>query len=465
MVAERRLVSGLLLAILSSGAAAFAETGAAGRTSQGLRLHFWDEQDVHDTYGKLVFRTEPLRDLGRAPGYPVMRFGCTAPREAGGWWVYGWSCFSDKGRFEPKSGMKVIRCWTVDGVRFNEAEEVFRDTSQAWLGFTNIVRRETDGTLFMFPWARDAKGHALLAYSSSDGKAWKLLASPAYRDHDAMCIIWDGARARLVNYQTTYQSWKKRYPDNVGGDIRRVISIRTSSDGVRWEPPGDYAYREDPWRSKLWTPDERDPEELEFYRMCVFVHQGRYVGLMCLYAPSPQIANTRKNTKHGPGLGSQWCFSRDGLMWSRPDRETDANAEVSYVPLQGAIRAGGMLRFYAGIEGDLTCGVSEDRIFCVFCRANGEFSSSAFEVPRGELLLNASANRYDSYVMVELQDEAGKVIPGFEREKCVLMGIDGTALPLQWGDRSAGELAGRVVRARVCFRDARIYGLHTDGVR
>jgi hypothetical protein len=424
-----------------------------------VHLHFWDDQDVNDTYGRLVFGSEPLRGLGRAPGYPMMRFGCPAPRKAGGWWVYGWSCFSEKRQFEPRSGLKVIRCWTQDGVRFNDAAVVFKDTSQTWLGFTNIVRRDTDGTLFMFPWARDPQGHALLAYSSPDGKTWKLLANPVYRDHDAMCIIWDATRARFVNYQTTYQDFKKKYPDNIGGNIRRVLSIRTSIDGIRWEPPGDYVYRKDPWRAKLWVPDERDPKELEFYRICVFRHQGRYVGLMCLYAPSPQIANTRKNTKHGPGLGSQWCFSRDGLTWSRPDRDTDANADVSYVPLQGPLRAGGMLRFYAGIEGDLACGVPEERIFFVFCRANGEFSSRAFTVPRGDLLLNASADGYDSYVMVELRDEAGKVIAGFEKDKCVLMGIDETALPLRWSGRSAGELAGRTARVRVFFRDARIYGL------
>jgi hypothetical protein len=53
-------------------------------------LHFWDQEDVFDTYGHLVFRTTPLEDLGRPTDYPEgMAFGCTSQHPAGGMWVYG----------------------------------------------------------------------------------------------------------------------------------------------------------------------------------------------------------------------------------------------------------------------------------------------------------------------------------------------------------------------------------------
>ena len=80
-------------------------------------------------------------------------------------------------------------------------------------------------------------------------------------------------------------------------------------------------------------------------------------------------------------------------------------------------------------------------------------------MPKGDLLLNASANEYDSYIMVELQDQEGKVIPGFEKEHCVHMGVDDTALHLRWKDESTDSLAGKVVRIRFYIRDARIYGI------
>jgi hypothetical protein len=140
-----------------------------------LRLHFWDGQDVHDTYGHLEFRATSLEDLGRPTGYPEdMVFSCTAPRKAGGMWVYGWSCRNAEGEFLPTNPLKVIRCWTEDGHVFHDAETVFTDTSERWLCYANIVRRRTDGRMWMFPWAETEKrpwpGHALLAYASDDGQ-------------------------------------------------------------------------------------------------------------------------------------------------------------------------------------------------------------------------------------------------------------------------------------------------------
>ena len=84
----------------------------AGRRSETpeMRLHFWDEQDISDTYGHLVFRATPLEDLGRPTGYPEgMAFACTAPRDPGGMWVYGWTCRNDRGEFQETNPLKVIR--------------------------------------------------------------------------------------------------------------------------------------------------------------------------------------------------------------------------------------------------------------------------------------------------------------------------------------------------------------------
>ena len=189
------------------------------------------------------------------------------------------------------------------------------------------------------------------------------------------------------------------------------------------------------------------------------------MGLLVRYAPSPQVANTRrldKDTPHGPGLGSVWCFSRDGVRWERPDRRTEATAAVGWSPLQGPIRTGGMLRFYAGIEGNFTAGIREDRIYYAFCRANGEFSTPQFTIPQGELLLNVSADEYGSYVMVELQDPQGKVVAGFEKEKCVLMRIDQSDHPLRWNGQSTGPITGQTVQARFYLRNARIHELRAS---
>ena len=459
------ILVGTAMVLLLSNTAAADKTGNAADESTALRLHFWDEQDVHNTYGHLVFRSTPLEDLGRPTDYPAgMAFACVAPREAGGTWVYGWSCRDAEGEFRDTNPLKVIRCWTEDGKVFHDARTVFADDSERWLSFANIVRRPTDGMLFMFSWSRSRqkpwKGHALHSYASRDGENWEPLATPAYHDHDAFCVFWDPASAKFINMQTTYQAWEKKYPDNIGAGKRRVLSIRTTRDGVHWDPPGDLAFRQEPFSEQLWTPDARDPTELELYRVCVFPHQGRYVGIVCLYAPSPQIANTRKGTRHGPGLGGQWCFSRDGVRWVRPDRETDAIARLGFMPIPGLLRAGGVLHFYRAND-PVIAGVPEDRIFCVYCRANAEFSTRPFTVPDADLLLNASANEYDSYVMAELRDEQDQVIPGFGKENCVLMGLDQPAHPLRWNRQSPRKLAGQTARLRLYFRNTRIYGVRS----
>ncbi|UCD29833.1 MAG: hypothetical protein JSV03_04950 [Planctomycetota bacterium] len=452
-----------VIAILASLFVSGGLTGgiyAEAEVAEVLLCHFWDEHDIHDPYGKMEYRAHPLQHVGQARGLPTMAVSCTVKRKDGGWWVYGWSCYGKDGKFKDTNPLQIIRCWTADGIQFNDPRIVYSDTGQHWLGSGKIVCRQTDNRLFMFAWARGKPGHALYVYSSPDGEDWKSIAAPAYNDHDAFGIIWEPASRQFVNYQTTYQKWNKKYPDNIGKDKRRVLSLRTSKDGIRWEPPLSVGFNE-PHRdqSDLIVPDKNDPAELELYRVCTFPHQGRIVGLLCKYAPSPQIANTRKGTLHGPGLGAEWFFCREWSKIDRPCRDIDAIADIgNWMPRGEPIGAGDMLYWYNSGSKSIA-GIHRQRIFYVFCRANGEFSSPWFTAPIGDLLLNASADRYDSYVMVEVQDENSTVIPGYEKEHCVHMGVDDTDLRLRWGDKSIGDLAGQKVRVRIYFRDARIYGL------
>ena len=88
-----------------------------------------------------------------------------------------------------------------------------------------------------------------------------------------------------------------------------------------------------------------------------------------------------------------------------------------------------------------------------------------------------------AYVMVELISvTTNSVIPGYEKEKCVLLNITGTRIPLVWeggvdtagrsvgvggGTGPSGVDGGRAadeavpVQARVYFRDATVYAIGT----
>jgi hypothetical protein len=203
---------------------------------------------------------------------------------------------------------------------------------------------------------------------------------------------------------------------------------------------------------------------LEFYRVVPFPLQGRHAMLIVDYMPPPAEANSRRaTTKHGPRYLTEWAVSRDGLNWQRPFRNRDAAEKIIWAPLQGPLIRDGVLRFY---EREGKCAsLPVDRVFYVTCRANGEFSTPPFTMPTNGLTLNADArwrpneSPGQAYVMAELRDEQGRVVPGYERDKCVFENVEGHALPLRWDGKEGSELASKLVRLRLYLRDAKLYGV------
>ena len=273
--------------------------------------------------GRIEFLAEPLREGGKADGYPDMQFGCEAPRPDGGVWIYGWKLVNWQ---DPtRRAIEIVRVSTRDGLKFDGEEMLWLLVNKDWQGFANIVRRPTDGALFFFSYSAGE----LRVYRSDDGTTWQSLTDKAYIDHDAMTVIWYGPWNEFVNYQNTLEPFAKRYPDNIG-NFRRVISFRRSADGIRWTSFSPRFLNSE----KYWRPDERDPVDLEFYLGIVFPTGGRYAMLLQDYIAPPAEANSRRaTTKHGPRGVVEWAISRDGLNWSRPYRELDATEHVAGLPV------------------------------------------------------------------------------------------------------------------------------------
>jgi len=61
--------------------------------------------------------------------------------------------------------------------------------------------------------------------------------------------------------------------------------------------------------------------------------------------------------------------------------------------------------------------------------------------------------------MAAALDDRGKVLPGFEAEKCLIQNSDRVDAPLRWGEKSARELAGRTISLRFYLRSANIYAV------
>jgi hypothetical protein len=191
------------------------------------------------------------------------------------------------------------------------------------------------------------------------------------------------------------------------------------------------------------------------------------------YAASPMFPK-----KHGEELDNEWWTSTDGLSWERPARRVnalasfmDGNKRIN----MGPMNIGGKLLW---LNANRLEGLPEDRISGVSARANGEFSTKTFTMPNGDLLLNAAIPSPDRswvrrnpqpYLMVEVRDTQGNIIPGYERSKCVIWDgttspnrntqVDVTNKPLLWSGVSASKLAGQTISLRFYFGGSTIYAV------
>jgi len=426
-----------------------------------MKLVFWDKKDICDAYGKIVFGANELEFIEEAAGLPPTRvLRCVLPQPDGSFVVYGVISGQDM-------PWHIIRCRTFDGIHYENAETVFESEPGPWLGETGIAWNSAERKFLCLKWKLGKIGHALWAFGSEDGTNWKPLADkPVYHDHDAFGLLWDEWTKKYIVYQATYQTWKKRYSDNLGRNKRRVLHIRTSEDGLQWEPDEDVPLK-GPYRpdEHLITPDDSDSPEMEFYRFQVFPYAGRYVGMMLNYAPSPQVVNPKFPwAKHGPQLSGEWWISRDGFKWKRPFRDVFAPGTAPGIVTHAPMTLGGK---HLWVIGRGVYGLPEDHLFFVGSMANAEFSTLPFQMSDKPLVLNAS-NRYhskkdrgmegQSYIMVEIFGKDRSVVKGFAKKQCILRNVDSTA-QLHWDGKDGTSLAGQTIQLRFYLRDARIYSI------
>ena len=65
-----------------------------------------------------------------------------------------------------------------------------------------------------------------------------------------------------------------------------------------------------------------------------------------------------------------------------------------------------------------------------------------------------------AYLMVEMRDADGRaVVGGRSRDKCVMLDVDDTQLPLKWENVSEPVALGTRVTLRIYFRDATIFAV------
>jgi hypothetical protein len=104
--------------------------------------------------------------------------------------------------------------------------------------------------------------------SSNQGLAWQERNTTGLNpviDKDDLNLIFNNGR--FVDMQISWQNHSLRYCDNGGCNKRRVVTSKTSSDGLNWSDDAPFV-----------TPDEQDAPDLEFYRIRPF-----YIGKVWLF--------------------------------------------------------------------------------------------------------------------------------------------------------------------------------------
>ncbi|MFA6562520.1 MAG: hypothetical protein WCV00_11490 [Verrucomicrobiia bacterium] len=439
--------------------------------AEPLRLLFSTAQDVTNTWGKLHFGVTPVRLIRECEpsGFPLVG---GFPRPDGSWEVFGQQMTEMKRGDETRRVMvwKLLRANTRDGIKFENVETVFESEPAAWTDHFAIARNADSGEYLALKLKVDDNGFAYTAFFSPDGKRWAAHpGNPLFYDGDAMSLFWSKALHRFVVVSKSFQQvpgGTKRIVDH-GGKNRRVLALRSSPDGRAWDPSDSL---QDVWNRRgraqvrpdaaLTVPDAADPPDLEFYSGNGFWYRDRAYMMVLNYAASPLALR-----KHAPQLDNEWWTSRDGLRWERPARGVNALEvfpKIARLETHPLI-VGGKILF---VRGRLLLGLPEDRISFVASRANAEFSTASFQMPQADLSLNAAVPSPErafatqqAYVMAAVLDDKGEVVPGFEREKCIIQNADKADLPLRWNGKSARELAGRNVRLRFFLRSANIYAV------
>ena len=449
-----------------------------------MTLRFCHADDLQNVWGHTTIGASRLRKLADCEP-PPFRVSFCRPLAGGGFDVFGV-------RGAKGIPWQVLRANTDDGTSFRDVRVVLegadlpKPPNSEWAHTATVSYSPELERYLVLKNSRDYGGSFdTHAFVSGDGERWE--PSPhnsVYREGDNWGAMWSPAAHRFICYNKGVVREPDKPLNELIRDGMRTVSVRTSRDGLRWTPddPNDFANGMQPGfdfagvaamkrlggpllaREHQITRDELDPPDLEFYvarpflyRETCFLQVLNYVGS---FMP-PGVAPVRPDG-HGPGmLDTEWWISRDGLRWDRPFRGMHAGAVViSHNPLV----ADGMLRFHQGNE---IWGIGEDRLTYVQTVSNGVFETRTFTHDGGALRLNATVpapgvdngdNR--AYLMAEIVDGEDRVVPGYEKERCIVQGpMDAQALPLRWGQATGAELEGRPLRLRFYFQAALIYAV------
>lgn len=300
------------------------------------------------------------------------------------------------------------------------------------------------------------KNPALQAYHSADGLRWKLMREKPVitaGSFDSQNTAFYDAEHGV--YRAYWRYFTGGYTDERGWKPSGVRAIRTatSKDFLTWENQADLAYGKDAPLVQLYTNAVRP------------------------YARAPQFMlgfPTRYQPKHSQ-VEPVLMTSRDGInfkRWEEPlipitapkDRDWNRSNymtigllalpgkpdELSVYATEAYYQGPGsrIRRFSLRVDG-----------FVSASAAKGELITQPITFTGSKLTLNLVSGGESR---VEVQDDAGKPLPGFTLEDCTVLKGDFIDKAVIWKGGSLDQLTGKPVRLRFELREADLFSLKFD---
>jgi hypothetical protein len=313
----------------------------------------------------------------------------------------------------------------------------------------------------------------VFAYASADGVRWRRMADTPVVTHPSFAFdsqnvpFWSEAEGRYLLYYRTFLKTSSAEKHGV-----RWISRRTSEDFLHWsepvqmETPGApiehfYTNQTHPYfraphiyvalAARFW-PNRRALSEAE----------GRTLDILPKYlndVSDAVLMTTRAGTdryeraflesfiRPGPGLGnwvSRTNYPALGLLPTAP------GAMSLYVTREYTLTTNYTQRYTLRTDGFASVRAGY---------GGGEMLTHPLRFTGSRLLLNCATSAAGA-LRVELQDDAGRPLPGYTLADCPEILGDHIERAVLWsGGESVAPLAGRPVRLRFVMKDADLFSL------
>ena len=308
----------------------------------------------------------------------------------------------------------------------------------------------------------------LMAFVSADGTHWKKLReTPVFPPPKGFSLdsqniaFWSEAEQTYVLY---FRTWKK-----IGATNYRWVSRATSSDFVNWSAGEEMDYGSAP------------PEHLYTNQTSAYFRAPHiYLGICARFMPGRQVLTAAQATELGVDpkyfqdcSDAVLVTSRGGNTFTRtfldavlrPGLGLENWVSRSNYPALNLVQTGpSTMSFYVNRNyGQPSAYLRRyelrlDGLASVHAGyAGGEVVTKPLQFSGGALELNFATSAAGG-VRVELQDEAGKPLPGYELANAVELIGDEIAREFRWKNgASVRALNGKTVRVRFVLKDADIY--------